>query len=417
MSTAQPKQVIRVGEQQIVLPDGVTVSEWGLEKVTVQNPRIRAFLGCIRLLGGVLESNYAILHCSPERLLEIWRKVSKVAELIRYRIGPLLRSPSRIPALEQARLDASSALEMLESAVLIDLEKFPKTNVGPHRLMELRKLLCVSIGQLHSFLQDTFSQLAASDPRSGEHDADYFLSRRFSEDIEEAEWLHVTVARLQSYLDSLETLTVDLGEESKALRQESTLPHDQTWERIQSFLDILVNVLTPKLKEVLALRGIRFYEMEVIDRYGVEIPTHCRMLIEAYELGAQAIEAIQDQVGESHTQLEQCGRDLRTCHSVVSLRMASLMAEIDRMLRDLVAFVPLWLQGIERRRALMLKRSTSVRVADGEGRGATAGDPIDLESESDTVNERWDFGMASRDTAPRDLPWTPRRPSAARTDD
>ena len=67
MEKANAKQYIRVRENQLTLPDGVTVAHWGLEKVTTQNPRIRAFLGCIKLLGGVLESNYAILHCSPER--------------------------------------------------------------------------------------------------------------------------------------------------------------------------------------------------------------------------------------------------------------------------------------------------------------------------------------------------------------
>lgn len=193
MEPTGPKQYIRVGDQQIALPDGVSVTDWGLEKVTSQNPRIRAFLGCIDLLAGVLESNYAILHCSPERLLEIWRRVRKVSEHIRGRIGPLLKVPSQIPDLEEARRSALVALEILDENVLVDLDRFPD-EVAPHRLMDLRKLLCVSIGQLHSFLQDTFSQLAASDPRSGGHDADYFLSRRFAEDIEEAEWLHATVA-------------------------------------------------------------------------------------------------------------------------------------------------------------------------------------------------------------------------------
>lgn len=144
---SQPRQLIRVGEQEIALPEGVTVAEWGLERVTVQNPRIRAFLGCIKLLGGVLESNYAILHCSPERLQEIWRKVRKVTELIRTKIAPLLHVPSRIPDLETARRRAKDSYVLLNESVLKSLDPYPET-VAPHRLMELRKLLCVSIGQL-----------------------------------------------------------------------------------------------------------------------------------------------------------------------------------------------------------------------------------------------------------------------------
>ncbi len=353
---SQPTQLIKVGERQVALPEGVTVSEWGLEKVTVQNPRIRAFLGCIKLLGGVLESNYAILHCSPERLEEIWRKVRKVAELTRARISPLLCVPSRIPDLEIARQRASDSFDLLEVSVLGQLESFPE-NVAPHRLMDLRKLLCVSIGQLHSFLQDTFSELAASDPRSGIHDADYFLSRRFTEDIEEAEWLYGTVNRLRRHLEHMvEVLPVDLGTLAEQVRREKTIPHHYTWENVKSFLDLLTGSLAPKLREVLALRGIRFSEMEIIDRYALELPTRCRMLVEIHDVGSTAIEEIQANVGMSHVELEQCGMDLKTCHAVISRRMANHMSEIDNMLRDLVAFIPLWLQGISSRRALMLKK-------------------------------------------------------------
>jgi hypothetical protein len=46
----KPRQMIQVGNHQITLPEGVTVTDWALERVHWQNPRIRAFLGCIRLL-------------------------------------------------------------------------------------------------------------------------------------------------------------------------------------------------------------------------------------------------------------------------------------------------------------------------------------------------------------------------------
>jgi hypothetical protein len=45
-------------------------------------------------------------------------------------------------------------------------------------------------------------------------------------------------------------------------------------------------------------------------------------------------------------------------HRVLSRRMADLMSEIDQRLCDLLAFIPLWLEGIEKRRALLLRRST-----------------------------------------------------------
>src|SRR6202035_1139424 len=154
-----------------------TVLDWALERVSWQNPRIRAFLGCIHILHGILESNYSILHCSPERLLDIWSKVRKVSALIRKDIAPLLAAPSRIPSLEAARQSAELSLGMADHQVIEPMERFGET-VPPEQLLDLRKALCIAISQLHSFLQDTFGELMAGDPRSL-HDADYFLSRRF----------------------------------------------------------------------------------------------------------------------------------------------------------------------------------------------------------------------------------------------
>lgn len=345
-----------VKDQAVMLPEGVTVAEWSLEKVSWQNPRIRAFLGCIRLLGGVLESNYAILHCSPERLLEIWRKVRKVAELIQTNVAPLLQAPSSIPRLEDARLNAEMALRMLTRTVIIDLERFPVDHVPHDRLLELRKLLCVSIGQLHSFLQDTFGEVIAADPRSL-HDADYFLSRRFPQDIDEAEWLHSTVLRLQEYMEGLEEVRpMHLSRLVTRMQEDKLLPQGKAWSEAATFLNLLLDGLTSKLKGVLALRGIRFYEMEILDRYADEIPTKCRTVLELYQVGQRTLAHLRTVMIEAGDEPRLVEQALRTVHGSFSARTVELMSEIDQCLRDLAAFVPLWLEGIEKRRALMLKR-------------------------------------------------------------
>jgi hypothetical protein len=356
----KPKQVIQVGGQLVALPEGVSALDWALERVNFQNPRIRAFLGCIRLLDGVLESNYAILHCSPERLLDIWRKVRQIAEVIRTRIAPLLDSPSCIPVLEEARQNAQTGVELLNHHVLRELDRFPE-EVAADQLMEIRKLLCISIGQLHSFLQDTFGELMAKDPRSL-HDADYFLSKRFPKDIEEAEWLHSTLLRLREYLEKLDLVRVQhLTTVAEQVVREETLPTRAGWRGTKFFLDILLSGLTPKLKEILPLRGVRFYEMELLDRYAMEIPTRCRILLDLHEAGSETIDAIKKSSGDSRQEREQSVRDLLSCHAVLSRRLVFLISEIEKLLQDLVAFVPLWLEAVEKRRALLLKRSTEER--------------------------------------------------------
>jgi hypothetical protein len=376
---AKAKQVIQVGHVQIVLPEGVSVTDWASERVSAQNPRIRAFLGCIRLLDGVLESNYAILHCSPERLLDIWRKVRQITDVIRHRIGPLLEAPSKIPPLEEARQNAQASLDLLDRHVLREIDKFP-AEVAPDQLLEIRKLLCICIGQIHAFLQDTFGELMAKDPRSL-HDADYFLSKRFPKDIEEAEWLHATLLRLRAYLDKLDQVRPQhLTQPAEAMRREETLPTRQSWRGTKFFLEILLNGLTPKLKEILPLRGVRFYEMELLDRYAMELPTRCRITIEMHEMGSETVAAMKAAKGTSRSDREQGVRDLLACHAVLSRRVAVLLNDIDKLLQDLVAFVPLWLEAVEKRRALLLKKSLEEK---GHGASSTMAALDHLEGEDE----------------------------------
>ena len=351
-------QYILVGDQQVELPTGVTVADWSLERIRTQNPRIRSYLGCLRMLEAVLDSNYAILHCSPSRLLEIWRRVRRVSDLIRVELAPLLEQPSNIPALEQARRNAQLAHRHLATTVLVKLQSYPPT-LSEKQRSEVRKLLCVSIGKIYAFLQETFAEIVASDPRSL-HDADYFLSRRFPHDIEEAEWLYATVDRLRDYLQSLGTACLqELQELLTAITRDNMLPNETQWGDTVVFLDLLTNGLTPRIKEVLALRGIRFDEMETLDHYASEIPAKCHVLAILHDTARSALEQMKS---TDETQLfdarEQRVSDLLICHDVFSRRMSTVMSEIVRALRDLMAYVPIWLESIENRRALLLQRSS-----------------------------------------------------------
>ena len=354
---SKPQQLIQVEDQRVVLPKGVTLADWNLEKYRWQNPRIRSLLGCIRLLEEVLESNYALLHCSPARLHLIWRQVRRVSQFIRTRLFSLLEYPSVIPQLEEARQSVVRSLEMLEDTVLYELEQFPR-DLPADRILEARKQLCVSIGKLHAFLQDTFSELLAADPRS-DRDADYFLSRRFPRDIEEAEWLFASVKGLQKYLRGLESSRYSrLTSVSESIRRELNLPFGEFWIELREYLITLINDLSPRLNEILALRGIRFDELEILDDYAIEIPTKAKMVIEIVDLGRRAVDQMKRDATDDRSLREQNLHDLITVHAVLSRRLVSLLTDLDRRLSDLWVFVPIWLENIERRRALMLRRDT-----------------------------------------------------------
>jgi hypothetical protein len=121
---------------------------------------------------------------------------------------------------------------------------------------------------------------------------------------------------------------------------------------------------------------VRFYEMELLDRYAMEIPTRCRILIDLHEVGSETIEALKKSGGGSRQEREQNVKDLLSCHGVLSRRLVYMIGEIEKLLQDLVAFVPLWLEAVEKRRALLLKRSTEER----NGRGGYHASDEDLEA-------------------------------------
>jgi len=335
-----------------------------------QNPRIRAFLGTHRILRDVLESNFAILHCSPKRLLEMLVTVRRVAELLRTDITLLLDGPSLIPDLEASRLAVRANLNHIEQTLLKQLDSFPE-RVPSSRHDELRRFLCVAIGQLHRFLQDSFGGLVSADPRAT-HDADYYLSKEFPRDIEEAEWLYDSVTRLEHHLRELDRdrprLVVDTRRE---LQKERRVPSRNAWAETDHYLERLVTELTPRLREVIALRGIRIEELELLDHYSTEIPTICRILAELHE---SCCEALGDPDSD-RTSAATGERDPALLHQKLCDRMVPQLRSLDDYLRDLGIFVPLWRRDITQRRALLL-RLAAMRGGSSTGpAGSESSDP------------------------------------------
>lgn len=354
------KQYIQVGNQQVELPEGVTVNDWALERVRFQNPRIRSYLGCLRLLEDTLESNYSILHCSAGRLLQIWRKVRRVCRLIQTKVAPALAEPSCIPSLDTARRNALFSYYALNNTVISRIEQYPY-RIDSEQLPAIRRLLCISIGKIYAFLRDTFGEIVAHDPRSL-HDSDYYLSRKFPNDIEEAEWLYATVDRLNTYLQGLgEVWSKQLKDLTETMETEQTLPSRKAWEEVELFMNLVIEGLSPKLKEVLALAGVRYDELEPLDGYTFDVPHNCKLILEVYSVGRRTADRLRTRPAGSLEAREQHVEDILACHATTCARLVQLLTSVDQALQDLLAYVPIWLDAIERRRALMLTRSQEER--------------------------------------------------------
>jgi hypothetical protein len=330
----------------------ITPLEWAIEKVRWQNPRIRVLLGSVRSLDGVLESNFAILHCSPARLLEIWDTVRTVCSVVQTEVTPLMERPSMLPALDEAVRNARDTLTFLDGELFTPLDRFPD-RPEEHQFDELRKTLCVTIGKLHGFLVDTLGEILAADPRS-QHDVDYFLARKFPRDVEESEWLETSIHRLESDLVRLNAQRhADLGSVIDMMAKSGQLPSSEVWQRLADFLVLLESDFTPKLKSIVGLRAIRFGELEVMQAHARDLPESCRVVGELHATASVVLDTLTGSTGRGDSQtIRGVAADVER---VLCSRIITCLRVVEDELRDLAAFVPLWLSSIEKRRALMLR--------------------------------------------------------------
>jgi hypothetical protein len=326
--------------------------EWHLEKVRWQNPRIRVLLGSVRSLDRVLESNFAILHCSPTRLLEIWDTVRTVCSVVKTKVTRLMEQHSTLPGLDEAIRNARETLNFLDGEVFAHLDRFPDRPTE-QQFDELRRTLCVTIGKLHGFLVDTLGKILAADPRS-QHDVDYFLARKFPRDVEESEWLQTSVGRLESDLLQLNAQRhADLGSVIDTMTRSGRLPSSEAWQRLAAFLDALESEFAPKLKTIAGLRAIRFGELEVLQAHARDLPESCRVVGELYATASVVLETLTVSLDREDSRAT--SRMVVDVERVLCSRIITCLRVVENELRDLATFIPLWLSSIDKRRALMLR--------------------------------------------------------------
>jgi len=326
--------------------------EWPLEKIQWQNPRIRALLGSVQSLDDVLESNFAILHCSPTRLLQIWDTVRTVCWVVRTKVTRLMEQPSMLPDLDEAIRNARERLTFLDGEVFAHLDPFPD-RPEEHQFDELRRTLCVTIGKLHGFLVDTLGEILAADPRS-QHDVDYFLARRFARDVEESEWLQTSVRRLDRELGRLNARRhAGLGSVIDMMASSGRLPSPEVWQRLAAFLEPLKSDFAPKLKTIAGLRAIRIDELDVLQAHARDLPETCCVVGELYATAGVVIDTLTASLLVEDSQATH--RVAAEIEGVLCSRIITCLRAVENQLRDLATFVPLWLSSIEKRRALMLR--------------------------------------------------------------
>ena len=215
-------------------------------------------------------------------------------------------------------------------------------------------MLCVAIGQLHSFLLDALGEMLARDPRSL-GDTDSYLTRKFARDVDEAEWLHESVSRLEEYLLAfMATESKDLERVGQCMAEQQRVPSPDEWQPVKECLDGVSNGIVSRLKKVLGLKGMRLSELELLDHHASQLPSICQTLTELHGSGLATLSGIEQQLRAS--QREACDAVVETIHAEFASRLRILMRELHNHVRDLATYLPVWRQSIENRRAMILRR-------------------------------------------------------------
>ncbi len=338
-------------KKPLELPEGVNPAEWALEKNAWQNPRIRCFLGCIRHLDDVLESNFALLHCSPSRLKTIWAIVLEVSDLIRTDLAPLLEAGSKVPELDEAIREARRGVEELEQSVLARLDGLPRKPKNDE-VDRLRPLLCEVVGRMHSSVMEALGRIMEADPRSRQ-DSDFFLSRQFARDVDDAEWLHTSVVRLEKYVMRIDRFRPSsLSSVAQFIIAEGTLPSEGVWATTQLFLDELTDHLVPQLQKMVGLRGIRLEELQIIKGFVSGIPQHCAVISGIFQFGGSAVDAIEGATADHADCADNKCRAVEAIKELATTQLVTQINAIDEDVAKLAAFIPEWRGKLTERRAL-----------------------------------------------------------------
>jgi len=272
-----------------------------------------------------------------------------------------MEEPSVLPDLETAIANARSKIAFLDSEVFVHLERFPD-RPEEAEFDALRRTLCVAIGKLHGFLVDTLGEILAADPRSS-HDIDYFLARRFPRDVEEAEWLLTSVCRLHAELKYIDSERhASLGSVIDEMNRTRRLPAADQWQRLAVYLNALESEFAPKIQGIIGLRGIRIDELDVLQAHASELPESCRLVNELYAMAGELLEKLEKSPDRSYDQVARAGA-IETIEFALNSRIVARLRAIEDELRDLAAFVPLWLRSVENRRALMLRPKDDIPSA------------------------------------------------------
>jgi len=306
----------------------------------------------VRSLDDVLESDFAILHCSPTRLLEIWDTVRTVCWVVQTKITPLMEQGSVLPDLDEAIGNARGMLNVLHGEVFAHLEPFPDCP-ETHRYDELRRTLCRTIGKLHGFLVDTLGKILAADPRNHQ-DIDYFLARRFPRDVEESEWLQTSVRGLTRDVEGLnERRQAGLESVIDEMGTSNRLPSPEARLRLKEFLDELELEFAPKLTAIAGLRAIRIADLEVLQVHARDLPESCRTVARLLATSGVVLDTLTESLGGNDGEVAQ--KAAADVERVLCSQIIARLRDITDELRDLTAFIPLWLSCINERRALMLQ--------------------------------------------------------------
>ena len=239
----------------------------------------------------------------------------------------------------------NQTISALVSPAMASLLELRNQNV-----LHLKRELCATVGKVRCFFQDSFSKIAAVDPRSHK-EPEYFFKKEFSKELKRDLKLRDEVIGLHTYLKQLERF-----ERRQVVQFEVSRfhPSGEEGRRLVKFVSLLRGELVPHVDKICLLSGVWDTDKKELSTFSDQLFEKCTVFLTCHDFGFE----VKKEMGRIRT--EEGGEGvLRKCQAFIddkTCRQMSLIFQgIHETFKGLITFVGLMSEGINHRATILIE--------------------------------------------------------------
>ena len=216
--------------------------------------------------------------------------------------------------------------------------------------LELKRVSCSTAGKIRSFLQDSFSRVAAVDPRSHK-EPEYFFRKEFSKEFKRDMELHKKMSELYLYLQRLDLSRI---ERLASLEAEECHPTGIAGREILQHAEALRGNLVPYIQDICLMPGLWQDDRRELFDFAARLSDHCTALKTLFTLEMELEKETEHEVSEP--------REMDPAWLKMRRMVLKALTRIAHLFKDLVTYVGLMSAEIGNRETLFMGNLRPDRV-------------------------------------------------------